>query len=84
MKNNLTSGSARLDQEPAANIIGRKRPERRLWQTRQDIYGRIEDRRVKTNIRSIKEFYLKTWCSVRSSLQLLEQSNRKKIADTKK
>jgi hypothetical protein len=28
MKNNLTSGSVRLDQEPAANVIGRKRPER--------------------------------------------------------
>jgi ribonuclease HI len=27
MKNNLTSGSARSDQEPAANVIGRKRPE---------------------------------------------------------
>jgi hypothetical protein len=28
MNNNLTSGTARLDQEPAANVIRRKRPER--------------------------------------------------------
>jgi hypothetical protein len=40
MEDNLTSGSARLVQEPAAYVI-----ERKLWQTRQEIYGRIEDRR---------------------------------------
>jgi hypothetical protein len=47
MKNNLTSSSARLDQEAAAIVTGRKRPERltKNMKTRQDIYGRIEDGR---------------------------------------
>jgi hypothetical protein len=47
MEDYLTSGSARLDQEPAANVIEQKRPERlmKTLATRQDIYGWMEDGR---------------------------------------
>jgi hypothetical protein len=69
MKNNLTSGSARLDKEPAANDIGRKRAERltktmantskyirtdRKWETKQDILSSNK------STPSRKESYLKT------------------------
>jgi hypothetical protein len=72
----VTSSSAHLDQKPAASVIGRKRPER-LTKTMED-YGRIEDGR-QSKICYHHEFYLKTRCSLRSSLQLLKQSNRRKI-----
>jgi ribonuclease HI len=87
MKNNLTSGSACLDQEPAANAIGRKRPERltktmattsryirtdRRWETKKDMLS------SKKSTRSRKESYLKTRCSVRSSVQLLDVTQLEK------
>jgi hypothetical protein len=45
MKNNLTSGSTRLDQELAANVRGRKRPER-LTKTMKNTDGSMMGNKV--------------------------------------
>jgi hypothetical protein len=81
----MTTGSEDLDQELAANVIGRKRPERlRKTMANTSRYIRT-DRRSQTkwgtlssnkSTRSGKESYLKTRCLVWSSLQLLVQQTQ--------
>jgi hypothetical protein len=87
MEDNLTSGSARLDQEPAANVIKQKRPERLLktMETRQDIYGRIEDGRQSRKKKSTRSLPQNTvfMFSAEQSAIILGQFNWREITHTK-
>jgi tRNA A37 threonylcarbamoyladenosine synthetase subunit TsaC/SUA5/YrdC len=75
MKNNLTSGSARLDQKPAAETARTLDEDSgkhvKIYTDRSKMGDKVE-------YAVVKEFCLKTRCSVRNSLQLLKQSNRGK------
>jgi hypothetical protein len=80
MEDNLMSGSARLDQEPATNVrtldedYGKHL---KIFTDGSKMGDKVGYAIVKNEHTIKKRIYLKTWCSVRSSLQLLGQSNRK-------
>jgi hypothetical protein len=71
MKNNLTPGSARLEQEPAAET-SRTLDEDSGKHVK--IYTDRSKMGDKVGYAVVKELCLKTQCSVRSSLQFLKQS----------